>query len=83
VLVKHAVIVSGSVAPNHRSQRIYLQQRLGSGWRSVTSAVLSSTSAVRFAYVPTLRGTLVHRPYKAADADHVASARAARSLAIA
>ncbi len=82
VLVRHAVTVTGSVGPNHRGQRVYLQQKVGTGWRNVASAVLSSTSAVRFAYTPTVRGTFVFRLYKAADADHVASASAARSLGV-
>jgi len=65
---------SGSVAPTHAGQTVYLQRYAGSGkWTTVTSKVLGSTSAYAFSVKPSTRGTFTYRVYKPADADHLAS----------
>ncbi|GAA2490254.1 S8 family serine peptidase [Terrabacter carboxydivorans] len=73
----------GSVSPSHAGQRVYLQRYAGSGrWTTVTSTVLTSTSAYSFAIKPSARGTFTYRVYKAADADHLASYGPSRAVKV-
>jgi hypothetical protein len=66
-----SVTFSGTVAPNHHGQRIYLQRRLRSGrWATVTSAILSSASGYRVTLRPPVKGRLAYRVLKPADRDH-------------
>jgi hypothetical protein len=66
--------MSGSVAPTHASQTVYLQRYAGNGkWTTVASKVLGSTSGYAFSVKPSLRATFTYRVYKPADADHIAS----------
>ncbi|GAA1991876.1 hypothetical protein GCM10009817_37520 [Terrabacter lapilli] len=66
--------VSGSVAPTHAGQVVYLQRYAGNGaWTTVASRTLSSTSTYAVAFRPGWRGTFTFRMYKPADVDHLAS----------
>lgn len=66
--------ISGSVAPTHAGQVVYLQRYAGNGaWTNVASRTLSSTSAFSFAFRPGWRGTFTYRMYKPADVEHLAS----------
>ena len=67
--------ISGSVAPAHVGQVVYLLQRgAGDGvWTNVASRTLSSASAYAFSFRSGWRGTFTYRMYKPADVDHLAS----------
>lgn len=66
--------ISGSVAPTHAGQVVYLQRYAGNGaWTTVVSRTLSSTSTYAVAFRPGWRGTFTFRMYKPADVDHLAS----------
>lgn len=70
ILLGRNVALSGLVTPNHRGQRVYLQQRIGTSWRNMSSQLLTSSSTVRFVITGRTRGTQYYRLYKPADADH-------------
>ena len=66
--------ISGSVAPAHVGQVVYLQRYAGNGvWTNVASRTLSSASAYAFSFRSGWRGTFTYRMYKPADVDHLAS----------
>ena len=68
---RQSVTISGTVAPNHHGQRVYLQRRLGSGrWGTAKTAVLSRTSGYRLKVNPPVRGRLAYRVLKPADRGH-------------
>ena len=48
--------VTGSVAPNHKGQRVYLQRLAGGTWKGVATAVLTSASAYTLRARPRGRG---------------------------
>ena len=62
--------VTGTVSPNHRGQRAYLQRRVGGAWKTAATATLTSTSGYTLRAKPRVRGKLTYRVYKSADADH-------------
>jgi len=74
------VKLTGTVAPNHAGQRIYLQRYTGGRWRTVTSKLLSSTSSYSFSLRPATRGQHKYRTYKPADGDHAAGTSRTRTL---
>lgn len=73
---------SGSVAPNHRGQTIYLQRLVDDEWRIVTSTKLSSTSTYSFARTFYKSGTYQYRTYRPADAGHAAGFSPSRTLKV-
>ena len=62
--------VTGSVAPNHKGQRVYLQRLAGGTWKGVATAVLTSASTYTPRARPPGRGTFSYRAVKRADSDH-------------
>jgi type VII secretion-associated serine protease mycosin len=77
-----SVTLSGSVAPNHAGQVVYLQRLASGRWTNVASRVLSSTSAYKATLKPSARGTYTYRVYKPADSDHLAAVSPARSFTV-
>jgi type VII secretion-associated serine protease mycosin len=77
-----AVTLSGSVAPSHAGQTVYLQRHVGGSWKNVTSKRLSTSSGYSFSIKPTARGTYTYRVYKPADADHAAGYSPLRSFKV-
>jgi hypothetical protein len=66
--------LSGSVAPSHAGQTIYLQRYVGSGkWTTVTTRRLSTSSTYSFSVKPTFRATQTYRAFLWDDGDHLAS----------
>jgi hypothetical protein len=65
------VTVTGSVGPNHRGQRVYLQRLVGGSWKTAATAVLSSASGYRLTAKPPVKGRLSYRVLKSADRDHL------------
>ena len=68
------VTATGSVAPNHKGQRVYLQRLVNGAWKGAATATLTSASGYTLRARPPVRGRLTYRVYKAADADHVKAA---------
>jgi subtilisin family serine protease len=73
-------VFTASVAPNHAGRSVDLQRLTGSGWRTVRSAQLFSTSVRTFSITPTQRGTTTWRVSFRGDADHAAGASPAVSI---
>ncbi len=71
-----AITVTGSVGPNHHSQRVSLQRLVAGAWKTAATANLTSTSGYTLRATPRARGRLTYRVYKAADADHASGASA-------
>ena len=67
------VTVTGSVAPNHKGQRVYLQRLAGGTWKDVATATLTSTSSYTLRVKPPGRGTFSYRVVKRADSDHASA----------
>lgn len=66
--------LSGSVAPSHAGQTIYLQRYVGSGkWTTVTTRRLSTSSTYSFSVKPTFRATQTYRAFLWDDIDHLTS----------
>jgi Lamin Tail Domain/Fibronectin type III domain len=63
--------IAGQVAPAHRGQRIRLQHKQGTSWRTVQAKPLPATGRYSFALRPRGTGTSWWRIYKASDADHI------------
>jgi hypothetical protein len=68
------ITVTGTVSPNHRGQRVYLQRLVNGSWKGAATATLTSASGYTLRARPPVRGRLTYRVYKAADADHVKAA---------
>ena len=66
--------VTGSVAPNHHGQRVYLQRLVGGVWKTAATATLGATSAYSVSARPTTKGRLAYRVWKGDDADHASGA---------
>ena len=64
------ITVTGTVAPNHRGQRVYLHRQVSGAWKGVATATLTSTSAYTLRAMTPARGTFTYRVVKRADADH-------------
>jgi hypothetical protein len=64
------ITVTGTVAPNHRGQRVYLQRLVNGAWKGAATATLTSASTYTLQAKPTVRGTLTYRVVKRADTDH-------------
>jgi hypothetical protein len=67
------IIVTGSVAPNHHGQRVYLQRQANGAWKGVATATLTNTSAYTLRATPPARGSFSYRVVKRADADHTSA----------
>ncbi|MFM6850550.1 MAG: hypothetical protein ACKOVB_15770, partial [Terrabacter sp.] len=66
--------LSGSVAPSHAGQTIYLERYVGSGrWTTVTTRRLSTSSTYSFSVKPTFRATQTYRASVKDDGDHLMS----------
>ncbi|MEV0153010.1 S8 family serine peptidase [Micromonospora sp. NPDC050686] len=76
------VTLSGSVAPGHAGQAVYLQRLVSGVWKTQTSKALSSTSAYSFSIKPTARGTYSYRVYKPGDSDHATAYSPSRSFKV-
>ena len=64
------ITVTGTVAPNHRGQRVYLQRLVNGSWKGAATATLSSASGYTLRAKAKARGRLTYRVAKSADADH-------------
>jgi hypothetical protein len=64
------ITVTGTVAPNHRGQRVYLQRLVNGSWKGAATATLTSASAYTLRARAPARGSLRYRVVKRADADH-------------
>jgi hypothetical protein len=69
-----------AVAPSHPGRNVELQRLTGSGWRTVRTAALWSTSARTFTITPTQTGTTTWRARFGGDSDHAANVSAAVSI---
>ena len=67
------ITVTGTVAPNHRGQRVYLQRLVNGAWKGAATATLTSASAYTLRAKPTVRGSLTYRVVKRADTDHTSA----------
>ncbi|MBY8871819.1 S8 family serine peptidase [Micromonospora sp. PLK6-60] len=76
------VALSGSVAPGHAGQTVYLQRLVSGVWKTQTSKALSSTSGYSFSIKPTARGTYSYRVYKPGDSDHATAYSPSRSFKV-
>lgn len=66
-------VVTVSVAPNHAGQPVLLQLWTSTGWKTVASRTLNSSSVARFDIATATLGKRVFRIGKNADADHAAA----------
>lgn len=62
------VTISGSVSPNARHRRVYLQRIWGGRWHNLTSQLLNYSSHYAFTVSPTARGTYSYRVHRPAQA---------------
>ena len=76
------ITVTGTVAPNHRGQRVQLQRLVGGAWKSAATATLTSGSGYTLRAKPPVRGRLTYRVYKSADADHAVGASAIQTVRV-
>jgi hypothetical protein len=67
------ITVTGTVAPNHRGQRVYLQRLVNGAWKGAATATLTSASAYILRATPPVRGTLTYWVVKRADTDHTSA----------
>ena len=67
------ITVTGTVAPNHRGQQVYLQRLVSGAWKGVATATLTSTSAYTLRAKAPARGTFTYRVVKRADTDHTSA----------
>lgn len=67
------IIVTGSVAPNHHGQRVYLQRQTNGTWKGVATATLTNASTYSLRATPPGRGSFTYRVVKRADADHTSA----------
>jgi serine protease len=70
VTTTQTITVTGSVAPNHHGQTVYLQRLASGAWKGVATATLTSASTYTLKAKPPGRGTFSYRVVKRADADH-------------
>ena len=82
MLLGGSATVAGKVSPNHAGKRVYLQRKTSTGWVSVTSKLLNSTSNVSFTVKPTKRGTYTYRLSFAGDADHLGGFSPSRAVKV-
>jgi hypothetical protein len=68
-----SITVTGTVAPNHRGQRVYLQRLVNGASKGAATATLTSASAYTLRAKPTVRGSLTYRVVKRADTDHTSA----------
>ena len=61
------MVFSGAVAPNKKSQLVYLQALIGGKWKNIKSVKLTSTSLYAFAWKPTSHVDYKWRVVKPAD----------------
>jgi glucose/arabinose dehydrogenase len=80
VVRRHSVTISGSVAPQHAGQPVYLQRYYSGAWHTLTSRALTSSSTFAFGFTPATSGTYLLRVYKTADSDHAAAATGTLTL---
>ena len=64
------ITVTGSVAPSHHGQKVYLQRLASGAWKGVATATLTSASSYILKAKPPARGSFAYRVVKRADADH-------------
>ena len=77
-----SVTLSGTVAPTHAGQAVYLQRLVNGSWSTVAGRTLSSTSTYGFTIKPSSRASYYYRVYKPADVDHLAGYSGTRSFSI-
>ena len=68
------IVVTGSVAPNHHGQRVYLQRQTSGTWKGVATATLTNASTYTLKVKPPSRGTFSYRVVKRPDTDHASAA---------
>jgi hypothetical protein len=70
VAYDQTITVTGTVSPNHRGQRVYLQRLVSGSWKGAATATLTSASGYTLRAKAKARGRLTYRVAKSADADH-------------
>jgi len=80
IYVGSSVTMTGTVAPNERGHRVYLQQYYGHAWHNRTSGKLSSTSHYKLSAKPSSTGTYTYRVYDPKAAGWAAAA--SKSVAV-
>jgi hypothetical protein len=73
VTKSQTIVVTGSVAPNHHGQRVYLQRQTSGTWKGVATATLTNASTYTLTATPPGRGSFTYRVVKRADADHTSA----------
>ena len=73
VTKSQTIVVTGSVAPNHHGQRVYLQRQTTGTWKGVATATLTNASTYTLKAKPPATGSFTYRVVKRADADHTSA----------
>ncbi|MFC0005037.1 hypothetical protein [Micromonospora siamensis] len=82
ITLGQSAVLSGTVAPNHAGQAVYLQRLDNGAWKDVAGTKLSSTSAYSFTLKPSAKGTYYYRVRKPGDVDHLVSYSNRRTLTV-
>ena len=67
------ITVTGTVAPSHQGQKVYLQRLVNGVWKGAATATLTSASTYTLRAKPPAQGTLTYRVVKRADTDHTSA----------
>jgi serine protease len=70
VTMSKTIIVTGTVTPNHKGHRVYLQRLASGAWKGVATDTLTSASTYALRAKPPARGSFSYRVVKRADTDH-------------
>jgi hypothetical protein len=73
ITLGRTITATGTVAPNHRGQKVYLRRLAGGAWKGVATATLTSASTYTLKAKPPGRGTFSYRVVKRADTDHTSA----------
>ena len=76
------ITVTGTVSPNHRGQRVYLQRLVNGTWKGAATATLTSASRYTLRAKAKARGRLAYRVAKNADADHASATSATLTVTV-
>jgi hypothetical protein len=62
--------LTGTVGPVHAGQTVYVDVLNATGWTTVTSGSLTSTSTYKLRFKVSTKGAITYRVRKPADTDH-------------
>jgi hypothetical protein len=82
VTKSQTITVTGSVAPNHHGQRVYLQRQANGAWKGVATATLTNASGYTLTATPPATGSFTYRVVKRADADHTSATSATLTVTV-